>query len=136
EDVRGLGSGDSAYHLVLRRPRPSFQIALDTENPNIPRGGTARVEYTVIRREGFDSPVEVIAEGFPPGITATPVVIDGDELSGILALTADSSAPAFSPPTWRVVAREVARPSASHEGPVQREELDPGGPAGGWITVT
>jgi hypothetical protein len=136
EDVRGLGGGDSAYHLVLRRPHPSFQVRLDAENPNVPRGGTALVNLTVMRRDGFDAPVEVTAEGLPPGVTVTPALIGGDELGGILALSADSSAPAFSPPTWRVVAREVVPPSAaSRRSPPQRQEIDPGGPSGGWITV-
>ena len=136
EDVRSLGGGDSGYHLVLRRPHPSFQVVLDPENPSIPRGGTALVNLTLMRRDGFDAPVEVIAEGLPPGITATPARIGGDELSGILALSADDSAPAFSAPTWRVVAREVVPPSAARAGARQTQEIDPGGPAGGWITVT
>ncbi len=137
EDVRGLGGDEVMYHLILRRPRPSFQVALGTENPNVSRGGTELVNLTLIRRDGFDAAVEVVAEGLPTGITATPARIEGQELGGILALSADASAPAFSPPTWRVVAREVVGTgSVSHGGPPQRREIDPGGPAGGWITVT
>jgi len=75
-------------------------------------------------------------EGLPPGITATPARIEGHELTGILALSAAASAPAFSPPTWRVVAREVLPSSAAHNGPPQSQAIDPGGPKGGWITVT
>ena len=136
EDVRGLGGGDSTYHLVVRRPAPSFQIALGTENPNIARGGTELVNLTLIRRDGFDSAVEVVAEGLPPGITSMPVRIESHELDGILALSADGSAPAFSPPTWRIVAREIAGTGSSdHQGLAHRQEIDPGGPAGGWITV-
>ena len=84
--------------------------------------GTELVNLTLIRRDGFDSAVEVVAEGLPPGITATPARIAGDELGGILALSADQTAPAFSPPSWRVVAREVVaecvrRPAkARHNG--------------------
>jgi hypothetical protein len=136
EDVRGLGGDDSTYHLVLRRTHPSFQLSLGTENPTIARGGTELVNLTLMRRDGFDAAVEVVVEGLPPGITATPARIEGNELGGILALSADSTAPAFSPPTWRVVAREVADESGAHQGPPQRREIDPGGPAGGWITVT
>jgi hypothetical protein len=138
EDVRGLGGGDHGYHLVLRHPSPSFQVILDTENPNIPRGGTTLVNLTVLRRDGFDEPLEVLAEGLPQGITATPAWIDRGELSGILALTTDDSAPAFSPPTWRVVARTAAGASVRSQGTAlaQRQEIDPGGPSGGWITVT
>jgi hypothetical protein len=137
EDVRGLGGRDSYYHLVLRRLNPSFQVVLGTENPNIPRGGTLLVGVTVMRRDGFDSPLEVVAEALPMGITATPAVIDGDEQSGLLALTVDASAPAFSPPTWRIVARAIAHSATSQSSPpLQRQEIDPGGPDGGWITVT
>jgi hypothetical protein len=136
EDVRGLGGGDSAYHLVLRKPRPSFQVVLGTENPSIPRGGTELVNLTLLRRDGFDAAVEVIAERLPPGITTRPVRIESHELTGILALSADASAPAFSPPTWRVVAREVAPSAAARGTPPCRQEIDPGGPNGGWITVT
>ena len=135
EDVRGLGGEESGYHLVLRRPHPSFQVFLGTENPNIPRGGTALVNLTLMRRDGFDAPVEVIAEGLPPGVTARPARIEGDELGGILSLSADASAPAFSPPTWRVVAREVIASRSPGVSP-HRQEIDPGGPSGGRITVT
>ena len=136
EDVRGLGGEDYGYHLVLRRPCPSFQVSLGTENPNIPRGGTELINVNLMRRDGFDAPVEVVAEGLPPGVTATPAVIDGDELGGILALSADASAPAYSPPTWRVVAREiVAQPSSPGITP-KHQEIDPGGPSAGRITVT
>jgi hypothetical protein len=136
EDVRGLGGEDHGYHLVLRRPRPSFQVSLDTENPNIPRGGTALVGLNLLRRDGFDGPVEVVAEGLPLGVTATKAVINTDELGGVLALSADASAPANSPPTWRVVAREIV-PHHGSSGAVPRHlAIDPGGPSGGRITVT
>ena len=61
----------------------------------------------VVRMDGFDSAIEVNAESLPTGITATPAVIDHGELSGMLALSADATAPAFSAPTWRVVARPL-----------------------------
>ena len=101
-DVRGLGGGDFGYHLVLRRPRPSFRVDLGIENPNIPRGGTTLVAVNVTRQDGFEEPIEVKAESLPPGITATPAIVDRGELSGLMALSADASAPAFSLPTWRV----------------------------------
>ena len=135
------------------------------------------MNLTLLRRDGFDSAVDIVAEGLPPGITATPARIEGHELTGILALSADASAPAFSPPTWRIVAREARPASAaqslfrkgergasapclrgpsftgqgadaprspgpdpsgtdSHEDPPHRQDIDPGGPKGGWITVT
>ena len=136
EDVRGAGGEAFGYHLVLRRPKPSFRIELSTENPNVPRGGTTLVSLNVNRIDGFDLPIEVRAEHLPPGITSIPAVVDSEELSGFLALTAETSAPAFSPPTWRVIARAQAKPSWTEATSPAAQELDPGGPAGGWITVT
>ncbi len=136
EDVRGMGGGDFGYHLVLRRPRPGFRLDLGAENPNIPRGGTTLVPLSVSRFDGFDGPVEVKAENLPPGITATTALLDGSEFAGMLALTADLRAPAFSPPTWRVVARALADPATTQPTSSPAQEIDPGGPSGGWITVT
>jgi dipeptidyl aminopeptidase/acylaminoacyl peptidase len=136
EDVRGQGGEAFGYHLVLRRPKPSFRVTLSTENPNIPRGGTTLVSLNVARIDGFDLPIEVRADCLPPGITSMPVVIGSDELSGLLALTAEPTAPAFSPPTWRVIARADAGPSWTTATSPPTQEIDPGGPAGGWITVT
>src|SRR5262249_48465701 len=34
-DVRGQGGPAFGYHLVIRRPRPDFEVVLGTENPNI-----------------------------------------------------------------------------------------------------
>jgi WD40 repeat protein len=136
EDVRGLGGGDFGYHLVLRRPRPEFRVDLGSENPNIPRGGTTLIPLSVNRFDGFDGPLEVKAENLPPGVTATTALIDGSEFSGMMALTADLGAPAFSPPTWRVIARAIADPGARYPTSALAQEIDPGGPNGGWITVT
>jgi hypothetical protein len=136
EDARGLGGGEHAYHLVLRRPHPGFRVELGTENPSIPRGGTTLVPVNVTRVDGFDGPIEIKAEQLPPGITATPDVIDRGELGGMLALTSDLAAPAFAPPTWRVVARALADARSAPSVCPATQEIDPGGPSGGWITVT
>ncbi len=136
QDVRGLGGEDFGYCLVLRRPVPSFRIALGTENPSIPRGATTLVPLNVERLDGFDDPIEVEARDLPPGVTATSAVIDRGELSGMLALTSAAHAPAFSPPTWHVIARALPDSSTSRQPSTDAQEIDPGGPSGGWITVT
>ena len=48
-DARGLGGEEFGYHLVVRRPRPDFQVFLGTENPNVPRGGTSFVGVNIAR---------------------------------------------------------------------------------------
>jgi hypothetical protein len=135
-DVRGSGGDDFGYHLVLRPPDPAFRVELGTENPNIARGGTTLVPLNIARLDGFSGRIEVKAEDLPPGVTAKPAVIEREELSGTLSLTAAQSAPAFSPPTWRVVARVLPEQSSSAPASAGTQQIDPGGPAGGWITVT
>ena len=126
-DVRGLGGDGFGYHLVVRAPRPDFQASISPENPNIPRGGTELVTVTVVRKDGFEGAIDVEAADLPPGITATAARVERGETTALLALTAANTAPAFSPPTWRLTARA--------EGDL-RHEIDPGGKTGGWITVT
>ena len=126
-DSRGLGGEAFAYHLVIRKPSPDFKVNLSTENPNIPRGGTTLVTATINRVDGFDSPVDLTVENLPAGITATTARIEPNTNSAILALTAAPSAQAYSAPTWKVTATA---------GASLKQEIDPGGPRGGWITVT
>jgi hypothetical protein len=54
----------------------------------------------------------------------------------VIALTAEMSAPAFSPPSWRLVAVATGNPTGhGHRGEI-RKQVDPGGTRSGWITVT
>ncbi len=136
EDVRGLGGAGFGYHLVIRRPRPDFKLTVSPENPNVPRGGTALVTATIERIDGFAGPVDVTIEGLPPGVAATGARIEAGSLSASLALSADASAPAFSPPTWRAVGRSGDDSGAATAAREQARTFDPGGPRAGMITVT
>jgi hypothetical protein len=130
-DVRGLGGDEFGYHLVIRRPRPDFLISLSTENPNIPRGGTVLVGASLTRIDGFDQAVELTADGLPPGVRCTPGVIEAGHREGLIALSADSTAPSFSPPCWSV----TARPAGTGGAAMLHKRIDPGGPNGGFVTV-
>jgi WD40 repeat protein len=109
-DVRDLAADDFTYRLVVRPRHEDFRIALDPENPNIPRGGSLPVTVKLDRLEGFNGPVDVRVEGLPAGITATTTRIGPDKYSGILTLTAAETAggsPAgstWNPRTMRVLA--------------------------------
>ena len=54
EDVRGLGGEDFGYHLVVRRPRPDFQVSPRHREPEHPARGTALVTVNLTRLDGFD----------------------------------------------------------------------------------
>jgi hypothetical protein len=132
-DARGLGGEGFGYHVVLRDPRPDFFPSMSTENPDIPRGGGSVVTVNVRRIDGFDGPIDVRFEDLPMGITATSARVERGHFSTDVLLSASNEAPTFSPPTWRVIA-EASMDGSS--GELLRHELDPGGPRGGWITVT
>jgi hypothetical protein len=87
----------------------------------------------VRRIDGFDGAVDVRVEGLPTGIAATSARVEPGHFSADLLLTASGDAPTFSPPSWRVIAEAGVDGSS---GEILRHELDPGGPRGGWITVT
>jgi WD40 repeat protein len=136
EDVRGLGGPHYGYHLVVRRPRPDFQVNLSAENPNVPRGGTTVLTASITRRDGYQGPVDVSLENLPPGIAATPARIEPDVYAADLVVMADPAAQAFSSPTFALRARAPIRSEPDSSTDVVEHTLDPGGPRGGWITVT
>lgn len=125
-DARGLGGPDFVYHLVLREPRPDFDLGVGAENVNIPRGMTTLVTVNINRRDGFEEAVDVRVEGLPAGISAMPARIEAGHDTAELAFTASAEAAGSSEPTWKVVA----------ESGGLRHEVEPAGPKAGWITVT
>ena len=131
EDVRGEGGAGFGYHLVLRELAPGYRLSLGTENPNIPRGGAMTLMANLERLDDFEGAVEVEAIGLPPGVSASRTTIEPGAFTADLLLSADESAPAFSPPTWSVVARSADLSLSS-----LARGVDPGGVTGGWITVT
>jgi WD40 repeat protein len=132
-DVRGVGGPQTGYHLAVRRPKPDFRLSLSTENPNVPRGGATVVTVNATRIDGFEGPIDVSVEGLPPGVTAAATRIEPEVYAAELLVMADASAPAFSPATWNV---SGVAASAGSAGETISHTIDPGGPNGGWITVT
>ncbi|HYQ01711.1 MAG TPA: hypothetical protein VER96_23720 [Polyangiaceae bacterium] len=70
-----------------------FLLSLETSKLPVLQGDSARVRVTVERKDGFEGPVDVSAEGLPPGVTAKPLTIAADETSAELELSAKASAP-------------------------------------------
>ena len=99
-------------------------------NVNIPRSGSTFVMVNLTRVDGFEGAVDVDFDGLPPGVTGTGVRVEPGAFTADLILSASESAPAFSPPTWRVRAKAVDGSTGSEV------TVDPGGAAGGFITVT
>ncbi|WP_437280444.1 hypothetical protein WME90_07740 [Sorangium sp. So ce375] len=80
-DASAQGSGGGA-------PQAGFSIALDPAAARVVRGGSAALTVAVTRSDGFAGDVELSLSGLPSGVSATPVVVPGDEATGVLTLTA------------------------------------------------
>jgi len=94
-DVRELTGDDCVYRLVIRPRAEDFRITLDSENPNIPRGGSLPVTVNVDRLDGFNGPLDVRVEGLPPGLSATTTRIGPDVFSALLTITHSDAPPEF-----------------------------------------
>jgi hypothetical protein len=91
-DVGNRGGDDFAYRLTIRQPAEDFLISASPSNPNIPEASKVPVEVRVLRREGFQGPVQVDFENLPNGLTGTSGVIPPGEDSVTLLLSLASGA--------------------------------------------
>jgi hypothetical protein len=90
-DQRG---GDSfVYRLTLAPPRPDFALTATPDSPAIGAGGTAVLDLSLNRSDGFDGDVAVQVADLPPGFTATSAVIRKGQEKGRLTVTAAESLP-------------------------------------------
>ncbi len=88
---------EKIYRLAVREANPDFQLLAIPERPILAanqaatvapllrKNGTIAVKISVIRKDGFDQPITVAAEGLPPGVTCPPVVIGPSSTIGYLA---------------------------------------------------
>jgi WD40 repeat protein len=96
-DVRGFGDAkDFRYTLAIRRPRPSFTVAIGGKDPKVSPGSGRELTFKAARIEGFDGSVRIDVAGLPAGFTFHgPVEIEAgqQEARGVLSATAHATAP-------------------------------------------
>jgi hypothetical protein len=64
------GREDFVYRLTVAPSEPYFTVELRDSLPTVLSGQQASLHLRVRRAAGWDAPVEVWAEGLPPGVTA------------------------------------------------------------------
>ena len=131
KDVRGLGGPDFAYRLTLDHPQPSFDLASDPENPNVPRGGSIPVKVSADRLQGYQGPITVEVKGLPAGLSASPAEIPSGQDSAVVVLRAAADAGLDSPPApirfighARANGRDLER-EANPDSPLQLASIIP-----------
>ncbi|WP_437816341.1 hypothetical protein [Sorangium sp. So ce1078] len=70
----------------------AFTIALEPAAPRVVRGSSAALTVTVARSGDFAGDVELSLSDLPGGVAASPVVVPGDQATGVLTVTADALA--------------------------------------------
>lgn len=108
-DLNGRGGPNFAYLFSVLVPDPDFGLSLAADHFELTPGKTASVTVIVNRTDGFAEPIEVVAEGLPEGITATPITSkpgDASAKSVTLQLKADECA---CPGPFRVVGKARQR---------------------------
>ncbi|HVE43405.1 MAG TPA: hypothetical protein VNM14_26240 [Planctomycetota bacterium] len=129
-DLFGSAQGDPRlfYLLSIRSPKPDFRLVafpvetsptdgkLSQVNCIVRRGGSDRLRVIAYRREGFDGPIRVEAEGLPSGLSARTALIGPGDTATDFIFKAAPDAPDFAG-SVKIVGRggEITRPVRSAE---------------------
>ena len=126
-DLEGRGGVGFPYRIVVGRSCPTFEPAARTSQVSIPRGGTAAVGVTVVRK-GYNGPITLTVADPPAGLTVRPGTIAAGQTVGVLSISA--------PPTPGLPRRapEARRPRRRDRRPdrgrgVPQDRLRPAGDA-------
>lgn len=103
------GDPSLVYRVAIRKETPDFRVVAVPSAPTAPnirqgqpwavglrRGDQVAVPVGVIRRDGFTGPVQVFAEGLPPGVTCREISVGAAPSAGVLVFAAAEDAPAWS----------------------------------------
>jgi hypothetical protein len=126
QDTYGAGGPRLVYALRIGRASPDFSPVVTHATPTDPscplvrRGGSAFVQLFVTRRDGFNGPVTVEAEGLPQGVICPPIHVSPQAQSAPVVFTAAPDAPEWSGPVrlkaWATIdGRRVEHPVQSSQ---------------------
>lgn len=66
-DDQNKGGSDYSYRLRMDDLKPEFDLRISPSNLSIPRGGTANLSVSIIRKNRFNGEVDVFAKGLSSG---------------------------------------------------------------------
>ncbi|WZO96466.1 PPC domain-containing protein [Isosphaeraceae bacterium EP7] len=126
-DIQKRGGIGYPYRIVVEPGGPGFSVTLNDGELSIPKGGTAALPVTVVRRD-YAGPIQLEVQNLPAGLTARPGTIADGQLVGVLTLSAAADA-AFgvtglnvvgkaTGPAGPIVARATKSVTFVSQGPV------------------
>ncbi|HEX2474277.1 MAG TPA: WD40 repeat domain-containing protein, partial [Lacipirellulaceae bacterium] len=96
-DVRGLGGEEFRYELIVRAPRPDFQIKVNAAELSVNAGSGKEFAVVAERIDDFDGDINVDVAGLPLGFhVTTPLVIQSGQTTAYGTITAEANAPALT----------------------------------------
>ena len=93
---RGYGGERYWYRLVVRKPRPDFEVTLNNKDLSPSAGNGREFSLTANRIDGFDGDIKIEVANVPPGFQiASPLVIQAghEEAKGTINCDTNSVAP-------------------------------------------
>jgi hypothetical protein len=90
-DLHGDGGPRFLYLLRVVYPEPDFALTLAADRFVSPPGKPLEIPITLVRRNGFDRPIDIQVEGLPAGVTATPTLLAAGAGSATLRLTGSTT---------------------------------------------
>lgn len=91
-DTARAGGKEYGYRLRVSAPRPDFKLRAVPSSVNMATNGTGVVTVYALRKDGFNGPIRLALKDPPPGITAAPVVINGNQTVGRLTVRGGQAA--------------------------------------------
>jgi hypothetical protein len=140
-DVHLRGGEMYPYFLQITESQPAFELYLDTDKTQVPRGGCGVLFVRIERKNGFEGQVQLEVEGLPPGVTAScGRILAGKGQDGCIVFQAAEDAPLA---IRSVVVRgsgQVQQPDGTHQtltavATAYQEIYQPGGGRGHWPVV-
>jgi len=83
---------ESAYRVDTEIRVPSFQLQLDRDAINVPRGNTQQFTITSSRLD-YDGPISLGVEGLPDGVVASEAVLGPKQNRAVMTITTNADVP-------------------------------------------
>jgi hypothetical protein len=100
-DQRKRGGLNFGYRLTIEPATTDFELRLPATEVNVPRGGTAVVNVTVVRR-GFTGPIQLAVAAPPAGLTIQGGDIPANASAGLLTISSAADAMPPGPMAVRI----------------------------------
>ena len=96
-DVRGLGGDAYKYQLIVRPPRPDFNVKLVEKDRTVNAGSGKEFTVVATRKDEFDGEINLEINDLPPSFhVSSPLTVQAGQTTAYGVLYADADAP---PPT-------------------------------------